>query len=127
VSKFNPQFDADADFAEVERLLRSARGYLQPTEDLRPNTLEASRDACRQRHSTQRLGTLAACALFLAATGFPEAYISSSLGPAFIQSAELQRRVAACASSTADGMNWALYEVISDIRHDQATRLKSAD
>jgi hypothetical protein len=127
VSEFNRQFDADADFAEVEMLLRSARGYLQPTEDLRPNTLEAARGACRQQHSTRRLGTLAVSAMILAATGFPESFVSTSLGPAFVQSSELQRRVAACAAGTADGMNWALYEVFSDIRHDHATRLKSAD
>jgi len=129
-----PEFDPDydrrhgqpADFQQVESLVRAASRYLQPTDDLRPNALEAARRACRQQRTSRRLGGLAFLALLVAATGFPEVLFSSNRGLVALQSSELHRRAARSVVENGTEMNWALYEAYRDLRREHATRLRHA-
>lgn len=110
-------------FAELESMVRAAGGYVHPTDDLRPNTLEAVRSAGRQRRTSCRLGALAGLVLLLAASGFPDFLLSARLGPAFVQSSELHRRAVQYSVEKGIGTNWALYEVFSEMRREQADLL----
>lgn len=126
--EFGNKFEQDhSDFAQLESIVQAAGGYVQPTVDLRPKTLEAARTACRQRRTNIRLGSLAVFVLFLAATGVPEFFFSSNLGPAFVQSSDLHHRATRSAVKGNVGTNWALYEVFSEFRREQAELLHHAD
>ena len=114
-------------FAQLESMVRAAGRYVEPTDDLRPNVLEAAHEACRQRHMSRRLGGLAILVLLLAATGFSDFLRSSQLGPAFVQSSELHRRAAQSVVEGGVGTNWALYEAFSELRREQADLLNHTD
>jgi len=113
--------------AQLESIVRAAGGYIRPTDDLRPSTLEAARDACRQRRISRRFGGLAILVVLLAATGIPEFLFSSQRGKAFVRSSELHRRAAQNAVERGVGTNWALYEVFSELRREQADLLQHSD
>ena len=124
MSEFGPDLDQwQPEFARLESIVRTAGGYVRPTDDLRPNTLEAVQDACLQRRTNFRFGGLAVFIVLLAATGFPGFLFSSHLGPAFVQSSELHRRAAENALQSSVGSHWALYEVFSQLRREQADLL----
>jgi hypothetical protein len=128
VSEFGNDLDPlQADFARLESIVHAAGGYVHPTDDLRPNTLEAAQDACRQRRTNLRFGGLGLFVLLLAATGFPGFLLSSPLGPAFVPSSELHRRAALSVAEGSVGTNWALYEVFSELRGEQAELLHHSD
>ncbi len=128
MSEFGYDFDhLQPDYARLESIVHAAGRYVQPTVDLRPNTLEAARNACRQRRTNIRFGGLAALVLLFAATGFPSFLLSPHLGSAFVQSSELHRRAANIAVKGGVGTNWALYEVFSELRREQADLLHHAD
>ena len=124
VSEADRDYDQPAaDFAPLEAMLRSAGGYVHPTDDLRPNTLEAVGNARKQRMSRRRAGSLAVFSLLLAATGFPDFLLNSRLGPAFVESSELYRRSAELISFGGSGADWALCEVFSELRREQVDML----
>ena len=128
MSEFGYDLDhLQPDFARLESIVHAAGGYVQPTDDLRPNTLEAAQYACRQRRTNLHFGGLGVFVLLLAATGFPGFLLSSRLGPAFVQSSELHRRAAQSVVEGSVGTNWALYEVFSELRDEQADLLHHAD
>ena len=124
MSDFDRQFEAHRPaFAEIESIVRAAGTYVRPSDDLRPSTLEAVRDACRQHRRGRRLVGLAFLVMLFAATGFPESLLTRHTSLAYVQSSELYRRAVESATDSRIGANWALYEVFSDLRREKAERL----
>jgi len=116
VSELSPNHESQFAFEQVESLVFSASGYLQPTEDFRPQALEAARDASQRRRTNRRLGGLAIFTLLIAGTGFPEYLSSSYPGIVAVQSSELHRRAALSVIENGTEANWALYEAFSELR-----------
>ena len=127
MSERRQNFEPPHAFTQLESVVRAARGYVQPTEDLRPRTIEAAREASQLGRSRRRLASLTAIVLLLAATGFPGSMLSSNPDPAFTNSSELHRLAAKSAMKRGVGPNWALYEVFSKLRRDQADLLNHSD
>ncbi|NOY41094.1 MAG: hypothetical protein GXP26_04565 [Planctomycetes bacterium] len=126
MSEFSQEYEQPA-IEQLESIVRSASGYLQPTDDLRPNALEAARDACRQRRTNRRLGGLAILVLLVAATGFPDFLLSSYPGVAAVQSSELHRRAARSVAENGTETNWALYEAFTELRREHSALLNPSD
>jgi len=120
-----PEYDAD--FQQLEATVRAASGYVQPTDDLRPNALEAARDACRQRRTNRRLGGLAALVLLAASTGLPDILFSSYPSLIAVQSSDLHRIAARSVAENGVEANWALYEAFSELRREHSARLNPSD
>jgi len=116
-----------SDFEQLESIVRAAGGYVEPTDDLRPEVLEAARGACRQRRLGRRLCCWAVLVVLVSATGFPGFLFSSSPGLIAVQSSELQRRAALSVIENGTEANWALYEVFSELRRERSERFHVAD
>ena len=127
MSDFDPYHEQRLAIAELESLVLRAGSYVQPTDDLRPQVIEASREAVRQQRTNRRMGSLAVCAILLAMTGFPDFLLSSRLGTAVVHSTEVHQRAALSAVEPGIGTNWALYEVFKEIRQEQAELLNNSD
>jgi hypothetical protein len=115
---------------EVESLVRAACGYVQPTDDLRPRTLEAAREACRQRRSNRRLGGLALSVVLLAVCGFPHWGAAPDKqvadASAVIRHFDIDAEASLRASGAGFGPAWAFFEAFSDLRRMQADLFESA-
>ena len=120
----NNSASGPADFSWLESTVRGAGEYIQPDDDLRPASLEAARSALKERRLNRRLGSIVLLVLFFVGTGFPGLLLDSRSGPTFVQSSQLHRRAAQLAVSSDIGASWALYEVYSEIRRDQADRFR---
>jgi len=122
MSEYPPRGES---FADVESMVRAAGGYVQPTDDLRPRTLEAARDKTSQRRAQRRIGGLAAMVVLLAVSGAPDfvrqTLVQSHL-PMIASSHELHYRAARLASDSHFGSHWALVDVFVELRQDQARR-----
>ena len=58
------------EYSAIEAIIRAAGDHIEPTDDLRPRTLEAARRRCRQQRIGRRAGGLAVAALLLAMSFF---------------------------------------------------------
>ena len=114
-------------FNDLEAAVRDAGRYIRPTDDLRPSALEAAREAYKQQRRNRHLGTAAILMFLFAATGFPGTMLSSHSGLAYTGSAHLQHRALQTAAEPGIGTNWALYEVFSEVRQEQAEKLKHSN
>lgn len=119
--------EPESSFGELESLVRRAGSYVQPTENLRPKSLEAAREATRQQRNNRRLGGAILVVVLLGAIGFPSFLRFSSLGPAFVRSDELHRRATQSALNSSVGTHWALYEVFCELRREQSELLNHVD
>jgi len=119
--------DLPHDYDQLELILRTASEYVHPTDDLRPKSLEAARDACRQRQSSRRLGGLTVLVLLLAATGLPTLLLSAYPSLAVVQSTELHNRAARSVVDNGTETNWALYEAFSELRREHSALLNPSD
>ncbi len=45
--------------SKIEAIIRAARHYVRPSEELRPRVLEAAREHCGDRRAEQKLGAFA--------------------------------------------------------------------
>jgi hypothetical protein len=117
-------------FDSIESLIRAACGYVQPTDDLRPRTLEAARSACRQRRWNSRVGGLALTIILLAMCGFP--HWSSSRGEQIARASDairhfdLHQQASLRMVRAGFDPSWALYEAFTDLRKKQADLFDSA-
>ncbi len=119
----SPDFDP-TDFGQIEAIVRAAGGYVCPTDDLRPKALEAAKFASWQRRISLRLGGMALLVSLFNFTGLPEHFVPSRLGLGAIQSEELYRRAAQNVHEKGTSSHWALFEVFSEHRRNQAKRLR---
>ena len=104
---------------ELEALLRSAKDYVHPSDDLRPRVLEAARSQRRQR---QLLGYLQHAAVVLVILG---ALASAMYGTAdFVKVASASRE--RMLTSAAQDWNWGLVDSLTELRRRQAVLLGSA-
>jgi len=105
---------------DLEALLRSAKDYVHPSDDLRPRVLEAARSQRRQR---QLLGYLQHAAVVLVVLG--------ALGSALYGSADFVKVASASRdrvlTSAAKDWNWGLVDSITELRQRQAVLLGSAE
>ena len=110
---------------QIESLIRAARWVVQPSEDLRPRTLEAARDYCDDRRAEQRLGGFVLAVLLLLAFTSPAIqYVSVMRVRASVPSTtEIHHRAMDYASQREVGPHWGMAEVYSQMRRVQAGRL----
>ena len=120
----------DGSIDAIEALVRSAGNYIQPTDDLRPATLEAAREQRSQQKAQHRLGGWAIAVVLLALLGFPARLMhSSALGtgnPSFATTDEVQRRALSLSADMNVEPGWALMEVFIELRHDRAELLNDS-
>lgn len=113
---------------QTEAIIYAARYHIQPSEELRPRTLEIARERCRDRHAEQKLGSLAIVVLFLLILGAPAVRYAQTL--CSIQpspsAADLQNQAIALGFKSEIGPNWAMTEAFSQLRQFQAKRLSHA-
>lgn len=108
---------------ELEAMIRSASGYVQPTDDLRPRTLEAAseRRVCRRGRSV--VISLAALLVCLPVVGlFVEPGPSTGVDRS-MSSSELQRQARVLAAHRGVEPGWGLFEAFASLRREQAQRL----
>lgn len=104
---------------DLEALVRSAKDYVHPSDDLRPRVLEAARS---QRRQHQLLGYLQHAAIVLLVLG---ALSSAMYGTAdFVKAATASRD--RMLTSAAQDANWGLVESLTELRRRQAALLGSA-
>lgn len=104
---------------DLEALLRSARDYVHPSDDLRPRVLEAVRTRRRQR---QLVSYLQHAAVVLVVLG---ALASAMYGTADFVKVASASRERMLTSAAQDG-NWGLVDSLTELRHRQAVLLGSA-
>jgi hypothetical protein len=106
-------------------MIRSARDFVQPSDDLRPRILEAARDHCDDRRAEQKLGSfvLALFVVILISSPVLRYAVMLQSMPVTRSADQVQLRAAELASQQEIGSHWALAEAFSQWRHLQATRL----
>lgn len=120
----NPR-DDDSFLVPLESLIKSAGGYVVPSDNLRPRTLEAAREAAADRAGFFRLARLFLVLLFCSAISFPaldrlNSWHERSVSPS---SAEIQQQANQLSTQKDIGPNWGLLEAFNRLRSNQAANL----
>lgn len=118
----------DARKRQIESMIRAARNYVRPSDELRPRTLEAARERCGDRRAEQRLGSFAIAVLLLITLGTPvmryaETWRTLEWAPT---ASDVEQRAAELGTQREIGPNWAITEAFSQLRRVQADRLGHA-
>ena len=110
---------------EIETMIRAAGEFVQPTEDLRPRTLEAARRYCDDRRAEQKLGGFVIAALLLVAFSTPTIQYAHLLRDQATSpsASEIQDRAIEFSSQPEIGQHWGLAEAFTQMRRGQANRL----
>ena len=123
----NP-FSGDASKRQLESVIRAARNYVRPSDELRPRTLEAARERCGDRRAEQKLGSFATAVLLLLTLGTPAFRYAETLRS--IQwsptAADVQQRAVEFGAQREIGPNWAMTETFTQLRRVQADRFGQA-
>lgn len=110
----------------VETLLRTAGDYVQPSEGLRPQVMEAVREAKglrRDRSRVIRMACLAAAVLLLL-SALPWWTPNYGLrGPTTMD--DVASRLKADTTYRGGNIGWRLVEIFTDVRRQQAESLRS--
>jgi hypothetical protein len=109
-------------FEPLESLIRDARWYVVPSEDLRPKTVEAALDRFGDPALRHRVLQWAACFLFLCTC---TVLILNGLTPVgssenSLSNEQLYSRAAYYAQMSGESMEWGLVEAMSEVRRQQA-------
>ena len=114
-------------FAPIESMVRAAGGYVRPSEDLRPSTLEAARHSCSKRRWNRSLGGLAAAVALLAVCQVPGRFASpmaeTAVAPATVMQEFEIRHQAAKGLGFNFNPTWAWYEAFLELRNKQSQRI----
>lgn len=116
--------------ASLESAILQAGNYVQPTDDLRPNTLEAARSAHFQRRTNWRVGAMIAAVLLVAVGQATNQF--SQLGERPIVATTVNHdfhlRQQTLQREARVGMTpgWALYEAFCELRSKQANLLRDS-
>ncbi len=121
---------------ELEALLRSAAGYVKPSDDLRPRVLETARAARGDRRVCRRLRAMLFAALFsilsLDAVDSPlRQFVTEPREAGRIIDADdiyefTKSRVVAGESGLGDDFNWGMVEAFNVLRAQQSRSLRPA-
>lgn len=130
MSEFNNDRD-EGRFESLESIVRAAGGYIQPTDDLRPRTLEAAREACSRRRWNFRLGAVAVAVILVAICDLPSRIASSRAGQAekpsqVIRDYDLHRQASLRMANAGFDSSWSVYEAFADLRKKQADLFDAA-
>ncbi len=117
--------DDDFVMVPIEELIRAAGNFVVPSENLRPRTLEAAREAAADRMGFYRLARLFLVLLFCSALSIPAldqltAWHDKSVSPSV---AEIQDQANRISTEKGVGPHWGLYEAFSRLRSNQAENL----
>jgi hypothetical protein len=118
-------------FDSIESLVSAACGYVQPTDDLRPRTLEAARASCRQRRWNSRVGSLALTIVLLAMCGFPH-WGATFQGEQIARASEairhfdLHQQASLRTIRAGFDPSWSLFEAFFELRKKQAALFDTA-
>ena len=116
---------ANAEFRDIEEMVRAAGGYLEVSDDLRPDTLEEARNETRETSSRSWIGIVAVAVVFLAVSaGMLRGHLSSApslmmdVGADGDQLAAVASRKAARTRADA---SWSLVDAFLELRQRQAS------
>lgn len=115
----------DAQSEPVVAAIHAARNYVQPSDDLRPQTLEAARRACGDMRAEKKLGGFALALLLIALVSSPAVrlvnVVRSNKAPT--TSSEIQQRALLFSEQPNVGSHWGMAEAFSQLRRVQAAQL----
>jgi len=124
------QADMNTDFGDIEEMIRSAGGYLEVSDDLRPRTLEGARDDRRESSTRSWITVLAAVVVFIAmfASQLRGRFSSTSPPNAAVSANSDQLYAAAQRKSIQANVDasWSLVDSFSELRQRQASLLEDA-
>ena len=104
------------DYSVIESFVRAAGDLIEPTDDLRPRTIETARRRCRHQRIERRTGGLAVAALLLSLS-LPDRIDHSGR---FESAYELHRHTAQQAIEGGADASWGLVDAFTEWRRKQA-------
>ena len=109
----------------IEAQVRSAGGYVVPSDNLRPRTLEAAREWSEDRKALRRLRRFAVLLLLCSVMSVPlvERLTAWHKGTQSPSPREMEQRALQLATDSHVGQHWGLFEAFSQLRRVQAARL----
>ena len=120
--------DNREDLNDIEALVRSARDYVLPSEDLRPRVLESARVMRGERRAQRWIGHLAICALllgmFAAATGQQSEAVATRESGATLRASRLFWSPQP--TLRASDATWGMVDSFTELRRRQAELLRPA-
>jgi hypothetical protein len=120
----------DAEFSEVEEMVRAAGDFLEVTEDLRPQTLERARDESRRASTRFWIAVVAAVVVILATSaGLLRSRLSSTpplLAGVCADSDQLYETARHKAAQANADPHWSLVDAFSELRRRQASLFRDA-
>ncbi|EMI21899.1 hypothetical protein RMSM_01183 [Rhodopirellula maiorica SM1] len=111
---------------EIEQRVRAAGNYVRVSEDLRPRTLEAARNACDDTALERRVGGFFVCVLLMFCLASPFVELLGDYQSRFsgTTSGEVQRKAAELSQRSDIGPQWGMCEAFSQLRQSQANRFR---
>lgn len=115
--------------SEVETIVREARNYVMPSDDLRPETLHIAEQLQLDRRTKIQLSCMVAIAgLALLVSMAIASHMSQWALPTRPSMSEIQTKAESISSDRTIGNHWALAETFNRIRSAQANpNLKMSD
>lgn len=115
----------------VESLIHAARGYVRPSDDLRPRTLEAAREARRQRRTNRRFGGMTLGVVLFALCGIPHWNADPGAeqlarASAVIRHYDVNEEAALRTLRAGFDPGWGFLEAFSELRRKQAELFDNA-
>jgi len=124
------QTELNAEFADIEEMIRAAGDYLEVSEDLRPRTLEEARHNRRDFSTRTWFGALAAVIGIIALFASQHQTQSSSASPLNVAvSADCDQLYADAQQRTTQAnvdASWTLVDSFRELRQRQASLLEDA-
>lgn len=120
----------NAEFRDIEEMVRAARDYLEVTDVLRADTLEEARNVSRQSSTRLWISALAVAVVFLAmSSGQLRSRLSSTSPFMAGVSADSDQMYAAALQNAAQAdvdPSWALVDAFNGLRQRQASLIEDA-
>lgn len=100
------------EFAELERKIRAAGGYVAPSDDLRPRILEVARERCSEQRHVRRASWLAMATISLWVACWPLSIWASGLREKLTapSSSEIQSQAIEHSQRPNGSFDWGLVE-----------------
>lgn len=113
------------DGPSIESLISDAAHYIQPSQDLRPRTIEAAKDRCTELHAEQQLGLVVLAVMLLLLISSPLLqYVDLVRARAKMPTTQEVEELAIEYSGQREiGSHFGMIEAFSELRRLQADRL----